>query len=306
MKKLRLVFQKSSVSTLGSFLAHILLFSLVIGLAKKSEGLMLPPSIEATIMSMHMVDAGSGDGLKSEANQLVEEADEALNSDNEDLVSQDLSQDLRQKETKAEDTLEVAGKEDVHEEQEPQEMDLPAIIDKKKEVEKKLSPKAEAKEKINPELDKNKKNRIVKDRANNPNKKSNIATATGKAGDNKTSKNVSRGAGSGNYKSKDAGSGHGQAQHNLLAYLHSQILRYKRYPNSARRLGLEGVVNINIKIDSNGHLVTARLMSKESHPILRDATLNIIKNLKKNWSQQMTAKAINVTIPVRYLLVEKS
>ncbi|MBN2042033.1 MAG: TonB family protein [Spirochaetes bacterium] len=50
------------------------------------------------------------------------------------------------------------------------------------------------------------------------------------------------------------------------------------YPNSVRKLGVEGVIVVEVGIDENGTIIYAKIV-KDLHPILNRATIEWIKNI---------------------------
>lgn len=113
---------------------------------------------------------------------------------------------------------------------------------------------------------------------------------------------LGQGTGSGNFASRDSGSNDGQAQRTTLSFLMAQLERYKKYPMPARRLGLEGVVNVLVIIDGKGLLQDLRRADEKAHPILQKATDQMLAKVRANWKNQAAGQAISIVIPIRYTL----
>lgn len=68
-----------------------------------------------------------------------------------------------------------------------------------------------------------------------------------------------------------------QAEVSWQSKLLSHLSRYKRYPDDARRRGLEGVNRLRFVVDGNGKVVSYSLTSKSGSPSLDRATLQMIR-----------------------------
>ncbi len=96
-----------------------------------------------------------------------------------------------------------------------------------------------------------------------------------------------------------------QAKQTLLSYLMAQFEKYKRYPASARKLGLEGIVHVSVSINAGGNIASIQLKGDEIHPILHKAATETIEKIRRNWQPPPTPHAVSVVIPLRYKLVDK-
>lgn len=96
-----------------------------------------------------------------------------------------------------------------------------------------------------------------------------------------------------------------QAKQTLMSYLVAQIEKYKKYPNAARKLGLEGVVHIAVTIGSGGNLLSIQTRGDALHPILQKAAAETVAKVRENWKQQGHMAPLSVVIPLRYSLVER-
>ena len=95
-----------------------------------------------------------------------------------------------------------------------------------------------------------------------------------------------------------------EARQTLLAALISEIEKAKHYPNAARKLGIEGVVNIIVQVDSAGNIVQSKLTNDNSPPLLQKAALATMEKVQRNWSKRANVnnQSLSVTIPIRYAL----
>ncbi len=96
-----------------------------------------------------------------------------------------------------------------------------------------------------------------------------------------------------------------QAKQTTLSYLIAQLEKYKKYPTAARKLGLEGVVNIRVSIDSNGNLASIIAESTSLHPLLQKSVEETVNKVKENWKAQGQAQSISLVIPFRYKIVDR-
>jgi protein TonB len=64
-----------------------------------------------------------------------------------------------------------------------------------------------------------------------------------------------------------------------VAYVSSEVHRDWGYPRRALRRGLEGTVTIEIFVDENGAIVSARVVSSSGHEILDEAALEAVASL---------------------------
>lgn len=83
----------------------------------------------------------------------------------------------------------------------------------------------------------------------------------------------------------------------ILGEIVAVLEQKKHYPKRARDIGLQGVVNVLVYVDSQG-VVTNYQLEKGGHPLLRRATLEASLGLKG--LQTSATKAIVMTVPVRY------
>lgn len=96
-----------------------------------------------------------------------------------------------------------------------------------------------------------------------------------------------------------------QARQTLLSYLLAQFEKYKHYPATARKLGLEGVVHVAVSVDSRGNLISIQLKDDDTHPVLRKATADTIEKIRNNWRPQVYPHAVSIVVPLRYSLVHR-
>jgi protein TonB len=66
----------------------------------------------------------------------------------------------------------------------------------------------------------------------------------------------------------------------LAAYLHTireRVASHRRYPHSARRLGLEGTIRVQFHVDQCGDVSGMSLVIPSQHQLLRDASIEAIR-----------------------------
>lgn len=93
-----------------------------------------------------------------------------------------------------------------------------------------------------------------------------------------------------------------QARQNAISALLAKLEKEKRYPNSARRMGLEGQVFINVELDSRGAIRSYRLDGADTHPILQKSAMQAMERVYKKWQPVAISSAVTVQIPVRFEL----
>lgn len=93
-----------------------------------------------------------------------------------------------------------------------------------------------------------------------------------------------------------------KAMQNAVSALLARLEKEKRYPNSARRLGLQGSVLINVNLDSNGNIRSYTLSADGSHAILQKSAMQAMERVQKKWQPVELSKAMSVQVPVRFEL----
>ena len=90
-------------------------------------------------------------------------------------------------------------------------------------------------------------------------------------------------------------------QSELLAHL----AKYKKYPEDARRRGLEGVNRLRFVVDANGRVLSYELVGKSSSASLDRATLQMIRRaqpLPKPPAEMLNNGSIEIVAPFVYSL----
>ena len=82
----------------------------------------------------------------------------------------------------------------------------------------------------------------------------------------------------------------------------AQMNRYKRYPSSARKLGLEGVVPVHVTIDGQGRITSISLAGGDVHPALQKAAAETMAKVRGNWKPPAVTHGISATVPMRFSL----
>ena len=93
-----------------------------------------------------------------------------------------------------------------------------------------------------------------------------------------------------------------EAKQSLVSILVAQMNRYKRYPSSARKLGLEGVVPVHVTIDGQGRITSISLAGGDVHPALQKAAAETMAKVRGNWKPPAVTQGISVTVPMRFSL----
>jgi len=93
-----------------------------------------------------------------------------------------------------------------------------------------------------------------------------------------------------------------EAKQTVVSILVAQIDKYKRYPSSARKLGLEGVVSIRVTIDAQGRITNITFSGGGAHPSLQKAAAETMAKVRGNWKPPSVSQGISVTVPLRFSL----
>lgn len=93
-----------------------------------------------------------------------------------------------------------------------------------------------------------------------------------------------------------------KSMQNAISALLARLEKEKRYPNSARRLGLEGQVFISVDLDSRGGIRSYRLDGGATHPILQKSAMQAMERVHKKWQPLAISKAVTVQVPLRFEL----
>ncbi len=116
------------------------------------------------------------------------------------------------------------------------------------------------------------------------------------------SPSASGGAGRGADGPAQAVAATAQARQTLLSALIARIEQEKRYPTAARRLGLEGVVLAEVRVDAQGRIVSVRTQEGQSHALLEKATRETLQRVRDGWRPVPVPEATTLNIPIRYSL----
>ncbi len=93
-----------------------------------------------------------------------------------------------------------------------------------------------------------------------------------------------------------------EARQTLLSALIARIEREKRYPPAARRLGLEGVVQVEVRVDVQGRIISVRTREGQAHTVLEKATRETLQRVQEDWKPMPMPEATTLNIPIRYSL----
>lgn len=99
-----------------------------------------------------------------------------------------------------------------------------------------------------------------------------------------------------------------QARQTTLSYFMALLERNKHYPRAARKLGLEGLINVVLRIDAQGNIVMLNIGTTTAHPILRKAMDESLHKIRSQWQAQQArqgghgGEALSLIVPVRFSL----
>lgn len=93
-----------------------------------------------------------------------------------------------------------------------------------------------------------------------------------------------------------------QVRQTLLSYLVYQVEKYKHYPPAARRLSLEGKVDITVRVDTSGGITSINISQNGIHPILYKATQKTMRKVRQTWKKQPSPQAMTLVVPLRFSL----
>ena len=90
------------------------------------------------------------------------------------------------------------------------------------------------------------------------------------------------------------------ARQTLLSALIARIEKEKRYPNAARKLGLEGTVTVLVQVDASGRILSVRAKQGAAHSLLEKATMETLNKVQEKWTPVAVPEAMTFSIPIRY------
>ena len=96
-----------------------------------------------------------------------------------------------------------------------------------------------------------------------------------------------------------------KAQATWQSQLLTHLAKYKRYPEDARRRGLEGVNRLRFVVDANGMVLSYTLVGKSSSASLDRATLQMIRRaqpLPKPPADMLKDGSVEIVAPFIYSL----
>lgn len=94
----------------------------------------------------------------------------------------------------------------------------------------------------------------------------------------------------------------GEQTQALLARVVEQLEKHKRYPQAARKLGLEGVVRLQVRFSPQGGMVHIRLLDSKAHAMLCKSGLESMRKVQELWAAQPLERETVLDIAVRYTL----
>ena len=92
----------------------------------------------------------------------------------------------------------------------------------------------------------------------------------------------------------------------LNSSLQRALIAHFEYPPIARRRGWEGVVQIGVRVEANGHLSRLRLVATSGHTLLDRAALQSLGHVDrlKDSVDWLKGRHIDMILPVRYQLID--
>lgn len=91
-------------------------------------------------------------------------------------------------------------------------------------------------------------------------------------------------------------------------YLLSQrIAKFKSYPKIAQRRGWEGVTKVDLKLDSQGNLISATIRSASGYKALDKEALKILQKASPFPvpPKELEADIVNITVPISFKLAKR-
>jgi protein TonB len=100
------------------------------------------------------------------------------------------------------------------------------------------------------------------------------------------------------------GSGHQGAEDHLRSTILRLVSSRFHYPVLARRKGMEGIVRLQVHIESDGRISRLQVQQTSGYPVLDQAALQSLQLASvPDAAQWMNGHAIDIIIPVEYRLV---
>jgi protein TonB len=127
------------------------------------------------------------------------------------------------------------------------------------------------------------------------------ATGPGSGGGTGTGTGGGEGTGLGG-----SGGGTGRGTANALeAYknrVRQKIIRYRRYPNSARNNQIEGTATMRFTLNRQGQVTSARLVSSSGSPALDDEAQALIQRVNPlpTFPKELTQNTLTLTVPIQF------
>lgn len=87
-----------------------------------------------------------------------------------------------------------------------------------------------------------------------------------------------------------------------LSQVRRAVIAKKRYPRAARRLGLEGVIRVRVRIEADGHLSSARVVGDVDGPLAQAALKAVRDAAPFPGIPKLAGHAVSVDIPIRFRL----
>lgn len=91
------------------------------------------------------------------------------------------------------------------------------------------------------------------------------------------------------------------AAQSAASVLLARLEKEKRYPNSARRLGLEGSLILRVELDNSGNIRSYRVEG-DAHHILQSAAAQAMERVRQKWKPIPVQKNMSLRVPLRFVL----
>lgn len=113
---------------------------------------------------------------------------------------------------------------------------------------------------------------------------------------------VSSGNTSSESRQAQTGGGNDAERASYLSRLHSQLVRSKRYPQSARREGIEGVVQIGLIINREGRVTVFRITRSSGHEVLDQEVRDMVSRVQPlpRMPASMDQDRITINMAIRF------
>ncbi|MDR0620351.1 MAG: energy transducer TonB [Deltaproteobacteria bacterium] len=129
------------------------------------------------------------------------------------------------------------------------------------------------------------------------------ASGPGSGGGTGTGTGGGEGTGRGGY-----GGGTGRGSRDALAAYKSRvrqkIVRYRKYPPSARNDRIEGTATMSFTLNRQGQVIASRLVRSSGFPVLDDEARALIQRVNPlpSFPKELTISTLELTVPIQFTM----